>query len=180
MMISNLVPLMKHKFGPEVLKLFSPSAVERMEGCTWDSSIGTVIGLFGDEISSLDENDPMKPFVKPSFITHKNSASTAPTTDATITSDMRHLNVQATGSLLHEMDDDSVLTLGNNTHHRWTAPTSTRLPHPLSQRPTIPLTPTDEAAIGSISTLTTRITTRESQYNQISGAVQDIKTMQAG
>ena len=33
MTISNLVPLLKYKYGPQVLKLFSPAAVERMEGC---------------------------------------------------------------------------------------------------------------------------------------------------
>ena len=53
-------------------------------------------------------------------------------------------------------------------------------PPPLTQRPNIPLNPTDDASVGSISTLTTRLTTMEAQYNQISGAVQDIKSMLAG
>ena len=83
-------------------------------------------------------------------------------------------------SLLPAMDDDSVSTLGNNPQTRWTPSTSIHLPNPLTQRPSYPLTPPDDVSVGSISTLTTRLTTMETQYNQISGAVQDIKTMLAG
>ena len=178
--ISNLVPLMKYKYGPGVLKLFSPSAVEGMEGCKWDPTSGMVIGQFDDEISFLDEDDPMKSFVTSNPTKHANTVNSATTASETVTSESQRLNLQSSTSLLHEMDDDSVSTLGNTTHHKWIAPPPIHLPHPLTQRPTIPLTPNDDASIGSISTLTTRLTTMEAQYNQISGAVQDIKTMLAG
>ena len=179
MTISNLVPLMKHKYGPSALSVFSPSAVERMEGCQWDPNSGTVIGKYDDEITYLDEEDPMKEYVSskqsksmPNSIntgtTEVSSANRTPITDPTSL------------SLLPIMDDDSVSTLGNNTLHRWTPSTSIQLPPPLTQRPSYPLTPPDDASVGSISTLTTRLTTMESQYNQISGAVQDIKSMLAG
>ena len=78
------------------------------------------------------------------------------------------------------MDDDSVATLGHNTHHRWIPAQRIQPPPSLTQRPNPSMTPTDDASTGSISTLTTRLTTMETQYNQISGAVQDIKAMLAG
>ena len=179
MTISNLVPLMKHKYGAAVLSLFSPSAVERMEGCQWDPDTGTVIGLYDDEITYLDEDDPMKEFVTPH---PAKSTSNSTSTDTTTKTSSTHTNQmrQTSTSLLPDMDEDSVSTLGNNVHHKWTPSPSLHLPHPLTQRPSIPLTPHDDLSVGSISTLTTRITTMESQYNQISGAVQDIKTMLAG
>ena len=179
MTISNLVPLMKHKYGPSVLSLFSPSAVERMEGCQWDPRTGTVIGQYDDEITYLDEDDPMK-----DYVSIKDPKSTTKSTTTGITSDssttqLPH-NAHVSTSLLPDMDDDSVSTLGNNTHQRWTPSPAIHLPPPLTQRSSFPLTPPDDASIGSISTLTTRLTTMESQYNQISGAVQDIKSMLAG
>ena len=179
MTISNLVPLMKHKYGPAVLSLFSPSAVTRMEGCQWDPTTGTVIGQYDDEITYLDEEDPMKDYVTPNPAKSSSNSTLTGTTSDTSQSRVHHTS-KASTSLLPDMDDDSVSTLGNNTHHKWTPSPSLHLPHPLTQRPTIPLTPNDEASVGSISTLTTRITTMESQYNQISGAVQDIKSMLVG
>lgn len=178
MTISNLVPLMKHKYGIAALKLFSPSAVERMEGCRWDPQSGTVIGQFDEEISYLDEDDPMQSYIK--SLPSKSTPTTTTNSTAAETSTVDQLQTKhiTTSSLLHEMDDDSVSTLGNNTHHRWIVNPPSQ-PHPLTQRP-IPHTPTDDASTGSISTLTTRLTTMEAQYNQISGAVQDIKTMLAG
>ena len=179
MTISNLVPLMKHKYGPSVLNLFSPSAVERMEGCKWDPSSEMVIGQYDDEITFLDEDDPMKDFVtSKSTNTTQSPGSTTNTKESAPGSKHSRTPTLPT-ALLHEMDDDSVSTLGNNTHHRWSAPPPV-LPSPITQRPHIPLTPNDDASLGSISTLTTRLTTMESQYIQISGAVQDIKTMLAG
>ena len=177
MTISNLVPLMKHKYGTKVLTLFSPSAVERMEGCKWDPIKEMVIGQYEDEIAFLDEDDPMHTYVttKP----RPSSVSTDSITNSTTTITPMSSHHTNTSNLLHDMDDDSVSTLGNNTQHKWAANPPIQLPHPLTQRPTIPLTPNDEASIGSISTLTTRLTTMETQYNQISGAVQDIKSMLA-
>ena len=177
MTISNLVPLMKFKYGPSALKLFSPAAVERMEGCHWDPHTNAVVGRYDDEIVFLDEDDPMKEYMKNRESNHKtppNPSDTPPSAPKQpITND------PPPSTLLHEMDDDSVSTLGNNTHHRWT-PTHHAPPPPLTQRPNLQLTPNDEASTDSISTLTTRLTTMETQYNQISGAVQDIKTMLAG
>ena len=176
MTISNLVPLMKHKYGPAALTLFSPSAVERMEGCTWDPASETVIGQFDDEITFLDEDDPMQ-----TFMTHNNKSSSTTNTITTTTPtestfDKSNLSSLHTTSLLRDMDDDSVSTLGHHTHHRWTAPPPHQIPLPLTQRPLPTLSPNDDTSVGSISTLTTRLTTMELQYNQISGAVKISKT----
>ena len=178
MTISNLVPLMKFKFGPPVLKLFSPSAVERMEGCTWDPQTGMVVGRYDDEIAYLDEDDPMKEYLKdPDTKTSVTSGSTIPSVDP---ANIAKKSSIPQSTLLHDMDEDSVSTLGNNTHQRWSPSIPVQLPLPLTQRPPPPLTPNDDTSTGSISTLTTRLTTMETQYNHISGAVQDIKAMLAG
>ena len=175
MTISNLVPLMKHQYGPSALKLFSPSAVERMEGCQWDPNLRMVIGQFDDEIAFLDEDDPMKQYVQAQSSPQVSQSSDASPAKTSISTQNRQ-----PAAFLQEMDDDSVSTLGNNTHHRWNASPPLQLPLPLTQRPQIPPTPNDDMSMGSISTLTTRLTTMESQYQQISGAVQDIKSMLAG
>lgn len=78
------------------------------------------------------------------------------------------------------MDDDSVSTLGQHTQQKWVAATPNQVPPLLTQRPLAPVTPHDDTSLGSISTLTTRITAMETQYQHISGAVQDIKTMLVG
>lgn len=180
MTISNLVPLMKYKYGSVVLKLFSPSAVERTEGCTWDPDSKSVKGLYDDEISYLDEADPMKTYIATkSTVSKSHTTSTSNSTTSTSTAHHQPVDL-STGSLLNDMDDDSVSTLGQTTHQRWVASPPIQLPHPLTQCPHIPSTPNDDTSTGSISTLTTRLTTMETQYNQISGAVQDIKTMLAG
>ena len=177
--ISNLVPLMNYKYGPSVLKLFSPSAVERMKGCSWDPNKEMVVGQYEDEITFLDEEDPMQTYVR-----HKDLTSSVSSSSKTHPSSITPINhtrePHKTTTLLHEIDDDSVSTLGNITHHKWVPPPPVQLPLPLTQRPTLPLTPNDDASLGSISTLTTRLTTMETQYKQISGAVQDIKSMLAG
>ena len=90
------------------------------------------------------------------------------------------ITLQPDSIFLNDMDDESVSTLGNQTHHKWNASPLIQLALPLTQRPTLPFTPPEDASLGSISTLTTRLTTMEMQYNQISGAVQDIKTILAG
>ena len=116
MTISNLVPLMKHMYGPSSLKLFSYSAVERMQGCQWDSSTGTVIGQFDDEIAYMDEDDPMKAYLKPSSNPPHMEAAPSPSLPSTSP------NLPPSGltsSLMQEMDDDSVSTLGNVTHQQW-------------------------------------------------------------
>ena len=181
MTISNLLPLLQHKYGKEVLRLFSPSAVERMEGCRWDPESESVIGQYDDEITFLDEDDPMKSYIiKPksadSHATH--TTNTCSTTAGR--SGPTHPLPTATSTLLQDMDEDSVSTLGNQTHQRWIPTPPPPLPSLLTQRPSPPSVPQDEASLGSISTLTTRLNTMEQQYNQISGAVQDIKLMLVG
>ena len=107
MTISNLVPLLKHKYGPNVLKLFSPSAVERMEGCTWDLSTETVIGQYDDEIQYLDEQDPMSTYVTKTH-TSTNTASTSHTLITAMSSASGTTKPPSTSvsTLLHDMDDD--------------------------------------------------------------------------
>ena len=141
MTISNLVPLMKYKYGSVVLKLFSPSAVERTEGCTWDPDSKTVKGLYDDEINYLDEADPMMAYVA-SKSTASKSHTVSTSTSTNTTSTAHHpVTDLPTGSLLHDMDDDSVSTLGQTTHQRWVASPPIQLPHPLTQRPRIPPLP---------------------------------------
>ena len=179
MTISNLVPLMKHKYGTQVLTLFTPSAVERMEGCHWDPHQEIVVGQYDDEIKYLDEEDPMQTYIKPkhSPTPSSNASTTLPTT---VTPNIPPQSSLPSSNILHDMDDDSVSTLGYHTHRTWKPSRQTQPPSLLTQRPHIPSTPTDDASTGSVSTLTTRLTTMETQYNQLSGAVQDIKTMLAG
>ena len=179
MTISNLVPLMKYKYGPSVLKLFSPAAVERMQDCHWDPATGTVIGQYEDEITYMDEDDPMKTYLHLSTSNPPQASIATPTSPPNSTNPRLPPN-GLTSSLMQEMDDDSVSTLGNANHQRWVTTPPLQVPPSLMQRPSLPSAPLDDASIGSISTLTTRLTTMESQYQQISGAVQDIRTMLAG
>ena len=132
MTISNLVPLMKHKYGAAALNIFSPSAVKRMAGCQWDPHTGTVIGQYDDEINFLDEDDPMK-----SYMSTPTSAATTTTVTGTSLDTLAQQPTSATtaSSLLPNINDDSVSILGNTTHHKWTpSPAITLLP-PLTQRP---------------------------------------------
>ena len=178
MTISNLVPLMRYKYGPSVLSLFSPSAVERVEGCEWDPETGTVVGQYDEEIAYLDESDPMSTYVTSSTIKPPSSTSSTAPTASSSTSAVN--NTLHSASLLHDMDDDSVSTLGNATHTKWTPSPAINVAHPLTQRPPLLSPPNDDASTSSISTLTTRLTTMETQYRHISGDVQDIKTMLVG
>ena len=179
MTISNLVPLMRYKYGPSVLSLFSPAAVERMEGCTWDPQSEMVVGKYDDEITYLDESDPMATYVTSSI--PNTTSMPSPTSPAPMANTPTQPTSNLVSSLITAMDDDSVSTLGNNTtQQRWSPSSAIHLPHSLTQRSPPPQTPTDDASIGTISTLTSRLTTMETQYNQISGAVQDIKSMLVG
>ena len=176
MMISNLVPMMKHIHGENILKLFSTSAIERMEGCKWDPDKEIVIGLYDEEISFLEEADPMKEFLKEKPTTTDSSSKTTSTTINTdITSNTS--NILASPPIFGDQDDDSVSTIGNSIHQRWN-PNSQHEP-PITQRQSPQKMRTDERSTGSISTLTTRLTTMEVQYQQISGDVQDIKNLLA-
>ena len=119
MTISNLLPLLKHKYGHGVLRLFSPTAVERMEGCHWDTETESVIGQYDDEINFLDEDDPMKSYVaKPPSVSTQATHTT--NTDSTTTNrpGSTPLLPSATSTLLYDMYEDSVSTLGNQTKHR--------------------------------------------------------------
>ena len=176
MTISNLVPLMKHKFGASVLDLFSPAAVERMEGCHWDSSTETVIGQFDDEITFLDEEDPMINYINPT--THS-APSQPPHHNPSLDLPAQGIPPSQSNQTMQHMDDDSVSTLGNNTQHKWVTPPTTNPFLPLTQRPPVQSNSPDDVSTSSILTLTTRLTTMETQYSQISGDVQDIKSMLA-
>ena len=176
MTISNLVPMMKHSYGENVLKLFSAEAVERMDGCTWDPEKEMVIGLFDEEIDYLDEADPMKDMMHEKSNNTSNSAKTPSTTSntefATSTSESF-----VSPKMFGTQDDDSVSTIGNSIQQRWNP--NTQEANHFAQRPSPLRTRTDDKSTSSISTLTTRLTTMEVQYQQISGDVQDIKNLLA-
>ena len=139
MTISNLVPMMKHAYGENVLKLFSTSAIERMEGCIWDSEREMVIGLYDEEISYMDEADPMKELLssKNSTATQSNkTASTSSNTDFTA----NHSDTFTPPHLFGGMDDDSVSTIGQSIQQRWVpnqkeTPPSMQKPSPLRTQP---------------------------------------------
>ena len=176
MMISNLVPMMKHIHGENVLQLFSTSAIERMEGCKWDPDKEIVIGLYDEEISFLEEADPLKEFLTDKLANNDTSSKTTGTT-ANSGHTGTTSNVFAPPPIFGDNDDDSVSTIGNSFHQRWN-PTSQNVT-PITQQQTPQKSRTDDKSTGSISTLTTRLTTMEVQYQQISGDVQDIKNLLA-
>ena len=177
MMISNLVPMMQHAYGEEVLQLFSTSAIERMDGCQWDPEKEMVIGMFDEEITYLDEADPMKDMLKEKSTTSEQSTKTASTSTPTEFTGNHSTSFSPPPHHFAGLDDDSVSTIGNTTHQRWIP--STQDHPPLAQRPTTKQSKADDKSTGSVSTLTTRLTTMEVQYQQISGDVQDIKNMLA-
>ena len=176
MAISNLVPMMKHAYGENVLQLFSTSAIERMEGCQWDPEKEMVIGLYDEEISYLDDADPMKEMLKTK--TTSTSSSTK-TTSTVANSDLfeSQNGMFTQPKIFGELDDDSVSTIGNSTHQKWSP--IPKFPTPLAQRQSSKKSQADDKSLSSISTLTTRLTTMEGQYQQISGDVQDIKNLLA-
>ena len=168
--------MMKHAYGEGVLQLFSTSAVDRMEGCMWDPEKEMVIGLYDDEISYMDEADPMKDMLKPNQTKTDQSnatSTTAPNTEVTGS----HTDTFTPPHMFEGPDDDSVSTIGQSIHQRWTPNTKDTVPMTQRQSPT--RMRSDEKSSSSISTLTTRLTTMETQYQQISGDVQDIKNLLA-
>ena len=175
MMISNLVPMMKHSYGDQILKLFSISAIERMEGCQWDPDNEVVIGLFDEEIEYLEEADPMKDLLKdtqdhPSA--RDKADNTSPNTDFTNINSTSFISPKIFG----DQDEDSVSTFGNSVQQKWNP--KPRDTHQITQ-PSPHKMRNDDKSTSSISTLTTRLTTMEVQYQQISGDVQDIKNLLA-
>ena len=175
MMISNLVPMMRHSYGENILKLFSTSAIERMEGCQWDPEKEMVIGMYDEEISYLDEADPMKDILK-QHQDQSTASTTTETTTATSAPPNQNQTSFTTTNIFGDQDDDSVSTIGNSVQQRWLP--KTRDSNPITQ-PSPLKNKSDDKSTGSISTLTTRLTTMEVQYQQISGDVQDIKNMLA-
>lgn len=176
MTISNLVPMMKHAYGENVLQLFTPSAIDRMEGCQWDPEKEMVIGAYDEEISYLEEADPMKEMLM------KKTPSTSSNTNISSTTPMTERSDQQTGiftqpPIFNGPDDDSVSTLGHSTNQRWTPNLQT--PVQPNQAQNVRYQQSDDRSSTSISTLTTRLTTMEGQYKQITGDVQDIKNLLA-
>ena len=176
MTISNLVPMMKHAYGENVLQLFSTSAIERMEGCQWDPEKEMVIGAYDEEISYLEEADPMKDMLVKKHSSTANSTNTSNTTpNAERPKQQSGLFTQP--PIFNGSDNDSVSTLGYSTNQRWTPSLST--PVQLNHKHHDPQQPSDDRSSSSISTLTTRLTAMEGQYKQITGDVQDIKNLLA-
>ena len=175
MTISNLVPMMKHQYGEKVLQLFSTAAVERMDGCSWDSEKEMVIGQFDEEIEFLEEADPMKNILKEKPSNSNNSTKTASTSSNTEYAE-NNSNPFVTPTFPGAQDDDSVSTIGNSIQQRW-QPTHSENPN--KPRPSSLMSRPDDKSTSSVSTLTTRLTTMEVQYQQISGDVQDIKNLLA-
>ena len=137
-----------------------------------------VIGLYDEEIFYLDEADPMIDILKPKQISEANSTKTTYTEAETEISG-NPSNTFTQPPIFGGLDNDSVLTIGNSVHQKWTPHACT--PIPLTQRPTPNKMPTDDKSTSSISTLTTRLITAimEVQYQQITGDVQDIKNLLA-
>ena len=79
-------------------------------------------------------------------------------------------------------DEDSVSTLGNHTAKKW-SPRQYLSPSP--SKPTVPNsitnfdlpTSNDDRSTSSVSTLNTRITAMEGQFQQLSGTMEHIKDM---
>ena len=79
-------------------------------------------------------------------------------------------------------DDDSVSTLGHHTTRKWSAvkpspqkSPSFTIPTTISHSDNPPNS--DDRSMGSVSTLNTRITSMEAQFQQLSGTMEHIKQM---
>ena len=135
-----------------------------------------VIGMFDEEIDYLDEADPMKDMMNEKSHDTSHSAktpSTATNTEFAASTAESFISPRMFGT----QDDDSVSTIGNSIQQRWNP--STQNTNQFVQRPSPLRTRNDDKSTSSISTLTTRLTTMEVQYQQISGDVQDIKNLLA-
>ena len=175
MTISNLVPMMKHAYGEHVLQLFSPSAIDRMEGCQWDQEKEMVIGALDEEISYLEEADPMKDMLmqKQPATNSTNTSNTTPN----IERPNPQSNIFTQPPIFNGSDNDSVSTLGYSTNQKWTPNLTT--PVQINRKQNDSNQQQDDRSSSSISTLTTRLTAMEGQYKQITGDVQDIKNLLA-
>ena len=176
MTISNLVPMMNHAYGENVLKLFTTSAIERMEGCKWDPEKEMVIGLYDEEISYLEEADPMKDILKDPVTSTSTSSKIAGTA-----SNSNFINTNPSSftspTIFGDNDEDSASTIGNSIHQRWNP--NIKEVTPQTPKYSSLKTRNDDKSTSTVSTLTTRLTTMEVQYQQISGDVQDIKNLLA-
>jgi hypothetical protein len=146
-----------------------------MEGCTWDPEKEMVIGLYDEEISYLEEADPMKDILKETSNLNSTSSKTASTTSNT---EFTVPNISSfTSPTFGDNDEDSVSTIGNSIHQRWNP--TTKEVTPQTPKYSSLKTRNDDKSTSTVSTLTTRLTTMEVQYQQISGDVQDIKNLLA-
>ena len=179
LMISNLLPYLQHHYGDIVKQCFTPSAVDRSNECTWDPVSGTIKGSYDEEINFLDDSDLMA-----QYISSKSPPNTTPQPALTPTKEptptpIQPLRLTATA---YGNDDDSVSTLGHYTTKRWSPSKSSPQKSPSF---TIPSTispsgnpPTsDDRSMGSVSTLNSRITSMEGQFQQLSGTMEHIKQM---
>ena len=136
-------------------------------------------GSYDDEINFLDDSDLVAQYISSKInSTPTNSKDpTSPKKATSATFQPITLHTTAYGN-----DDDSVSTLGNHTTKKWSP---NKPPSLNSPSLTIPTTishsdnppPSDDRSTGSVSTLNTRITSMEGQFQQLSGTMEHIKQM---
>ena len=113
-MISNLLPYLHYHYGETTKKCFTPSAVERLNDCSWDPEAETIVGAYDEEINFLDESDLMAQYIATKDIQQppSNLTPTTPNKD-------QNLNPITLHTTAYENDDDSVSTLGNQLTKTW-------------------------------------------------------------
>ena len=177
LMISNLLPYLHHHYGEEAKHCFTPTAVERLKECQWNSESGTIVGAYDDEINFLDETDIMTQYINSKTINNPNT-----TTPSTLihSPPTKYPNPEPLQSTAYGNDDDSVSTLGNYTTRKWTkvnTPSPIRTPGSIPNAISHSDKPSDDNSVGSISTLNTRINSIEGQFHELSGTMEQIKNM---
>ena len=178
-MLSNLLPYLTHHFGESVKTCFTPSAVERLQDCTWDPVNGNVVGAYDDEIAYLDEDDIMSQYIA----TKKSTTTTATSPHTPTKPSPTPTNPPTLQNTAYGNDEDSVSTLGNNTARKWSgapSPSPLKSPFPVPHsitHSTQPPPPSDDRSLGSVSTLNTRINSIEGQFQELSGTMEHIKNM---
>ena len=177
LMISNLLPYLHHHHGDITKKCFTPSAVERLNDCKWDPESGSIVGAYDEEINFLDDSDLMAQYISSKTPTPTTPQITPMKSPPNTTIQPIILNSTAYGN-----DEDSVSTLGNHTARKWspgpalsTPPTRFTVPNTITHSEKPP--PSEDRSTGSVSTLNTRITSMESQFQQLSGTMEHIKDM---
>ena len=111
LMISNLLPYIHYHYGENATQCFTPSAVERLADCRWDTEAGSIVGTYDEEINYLDESDLMTKYISTKTPTpHNTNKLATPPKKATPSTNPTKLHNTAYGN-----DEDSVSTLGNQT-----------------------------------------------------------------